>query len=262
MIIGDGAVTLHKLHGTGSAYLVANAVYLGGTDPSALARSACRRRTGLDADGLARVAHQSQRLFLVHVWNADGSVSRLNGNALRCCARCIRDEYGYRSMQLRQDGMRCLVEVDGERVRIRLSAPAPPSRLTSVGPWDLFRCEVGTPHLVAIGSDVDGLRDPTVFADVDRDSAAYLTTVCRVGESVVRIRTFETGMATETLSSANGAVAAVMVCRLRGLVTTAEVVVGSAGGELRVQPDGPDQYWVDGPVHHVLTGNYVWRARP
>ena len=77
-------VRLIKAHAYGNDFLLAlddGAV----PDPSAFTRAVCARHLGVGADGLILFT-MGERRATMRLWNADGSVSELSGNGLRCLA--------------------------------------------------------------------------------------------------------------------------------------------------------------------------------
>ncbi len=77
-------------------------------------------------------------------------------------------------------------------------------------------------------------------------------------KQTLRIRTYERGVEAETLSCGSGAVAAVVIATMRGVVAPREVTVHNrAGAPLTVRPHAnrPGQaFWVAGPVTEVYEG--------
>ena len=58
------------------------------SDPAGFARTVCDRHRGIGADGLI-VFTLRERGATMRLWNADGSVSELSGNGLRCLAAIV-----------------------------------------------------------------------------------------------------------------------------------------------------------------------------
>ncbi|MFF2511276.1 hypothetical protein [Streptomyces sp. NPDC058086] len=78
------------------------------------------------------------------------------------------------------------------------------------------------------------------------------------GSQALKIRTYERGVEAETLSCGSGAVAAVVIATLRGLVTPRAVTVHNRAGEpltVRPHPDRPKRiHWVGRPVTNTFEG--------
>ena len=74
-----------KGHAYGNDFLLVPEADAGGLDPARLARALCHRHSGLGADGLILYTVLPDRLQM-RLRNADGSVSEVSGNGLRCLA--------------------------------------------------------------------------------------------------------------------------------------------------------------------------------
>ena len=74
-----------KMHGLSNDFVVVD----GPIDPEPEEiRAICDRRTGIGADGLLAVSHDSAGGALrMQYWNADGSTAEMCGNGLRCVVR-------------------------------------------------------------------------------------------------------------------------------------------------------------------------------
>jgi diaminopimelate epimerase len=121
----------------------------------------------------------------------------------------------------------------------------------------------GTEHVVAIVDDVDAI-DAVLVGRLIRhhpDLAPLGTNVNFVqaaGHQALKVRTYERGVEAETLSCGSGAVAAVVIATLRGLVSPRTVTVHNRAGEpltVRPHPDRPKRtHWVGGPVTNTFEG--------
>lgn len=238
-------LSVRKLHAAGNAYAIVNSAWNPLDDLAWCARSICRRRLGLDADGLVYLTHQGGARFALQVRNADGAPSRLNGNALRCAARYIYEDYRYRAMLLTQNGRTCPAEVDGDDVALDLV-------VESVGP-----ARAGGPSPRRGEATVGDARWTVVWAP---DGAGVPgTNTCWVEPLPDRLTmtTTERGVVGHSGSSATGAVAAVAVAPVLGHPLPDRVPVVSPGGELVVHrhPAGTG-FRVEGRVEHILVADY------
>ncbi|MFJ2955094.1 diaminopimelate epimerase [Streptomyces sp. NPDC087270] len=258
-----------KLHGAGNDFvLLSRPDPDGTTNWTDTARHLCARRTGIGADGLVLTAVTSTDPLVLDVTclNADGSVATMCGNALRCVAWWAAAEYGRRSVELVMDGVKhqALVEDDEVWVTAEVGETAL-RRVEGVidgRPFWYDAAHTGTEHVVAVVPDVDRV-------DTDRcgrmmrhhPQLAPLGTnvnfVQVTGPDDLRIRTYERGVEAETLSCGSGAVAAVVIARLRGLVTDGQATVHNRSETpLRVRPHAErhSTFWVGGPVTQVYRG--------
>ncbi|HKW03124.1 MAG TPA: diaminopimelate epimerase, partial [Vicinamibacterales bacterium] len=171
------AVNFTKVHAYGNDFLVVpEADVSGRSDVAAIVRQACDRHRGIGADGVMLVtktrAGASTRLF-----NADGSVSELSGNGVRCVGAWLAFERNLSA----GDGV--TIETDaGSKALTFLGARL---RVTT------FRASMGAP---------DGVRQVTLDVAGERVTAV----VMRVGNpqcvvleppTVERLHTVAAGLA-------------------------------------------------------------------
>ncbi|MEU9242771.1 diaminopimelate epimerase [Streptomyces sp. NPDC048385] len=259
-----------KLHGAGNDFVLLSD--LGPDDDREWPKEAerlCARRTGVGADGLviSKLISHSPPALEVTCFNADGSVATMCGNALRCSAWAARRDYGFQQIRLHMDGVEheAVVSDDSVWVTAELGKVLPRRLQTVINgrPTWFDSAQTGTEHVVAIVNDVDVI-DAEVVGRLVRhhtDLAPLGTNVNfvqLVGHQALKIRTYERGVEAETLSCGSGAVAAVVVATMRGLVARRAVTVHNRAGEpLTVRPHDarPDRtHWVGGPVTHTFEG--------
>ncbi|HZB49189.1 MAG TPA: hypothetical protein VE547_08855 [Mycobacteriales bacterium] len=251
-------VSVRKLHAAGNTYAIVNSAWTSIDDLAWCARSICRRRLGLDADGLVYLTHQGGARFALQVRNADGSLSRLNGNALRCAARYIFEDYRYRAMLLTQNGRTCPAEVDGDDVAIDLTVDS----LGRVGPRDAghrsCQAAIGDALWTVVWTPGEQPQERDLSTGTTEHGEAEANT-CWVAASCGRltVATVERGVVGQSGSSATGAVAAVAVGPAFGHRLPDRVRVVSPGGELVVHRHSTGaRFRVEGRVEHILVGDY------
>ncbi|MEU6653378.1 diaminopimelate epimerase [Streptomyces sp. NPDC046900] len=259
-----------KIHGAGNDF-----VLLSGLEPDddkdwpKEAERMCARRTGVGADGLiiSRLVSEDPAVFEVTCFNADGSIATMCSNALRCSAWAARRDHGFQQMSLRMAGVMHEAVVSDDSVWVtaevgkilpRLLQTVINGRLT----W-FDSAHTGTEHVVAIVDDVDAI-DAVVAGRIVRHHPALaplgtnVNFVQSAGNQALKIRTYERGVEAETLSCGSGAVAAVIVAAMRGLVAPRAVTVRNRAGEpLTVRPHDarPNRtQWVGGPVTNTFEG--------
>ncbi|HVW05870.1 MAG TPA: diaminopimelate epimerase [Vicinamibacterales bacterium] len=128
------ALRLIKTHAFGNDFLLAASedvdTCLGGGDVADLARDLCNRHRGLGADGLMLLTPTADGAS-TRLWNADGSVSEVSGNGVRCAAAWLAHE--------RRTPIGGMIVID---------SVAGPKRLTLLAADGLkrtFRAEMGPP---------------------------------------------------------------------------------------------------------------------
>ncbi|MFD4542499.1 diaminopimelate epimerase [Streptomyces bauhiniae] len=260
-----------KVHGAGNDFvLITNAPRNIATWDKTAVRL-CARRTGVGADGLviSHPAKDNPDVLEVACYNADGSVATMCGNALRCAAWvAYSDSSGTKATsKLRMAGVMHESVVASDAVWVTAEVNAIDPRLLQVAingkPTWFDSVHTGTEHVVAVVSDVDAIETETAGRVVRHHQrvapvGTNVNFVQRLGDQALKIRTYERGVEAETLSCGSGAVAAVVIAQMRGLVTKKAVRVHNQAGEpLTVRPHEtrPDRAaWVGGPVTHTFSG--------
>ncbi|MER6773277.1 diaminopimelate epimerase [Streptomyces bacillaris] len=261
-----------KIHGAGNDFVLFSDLEPGTEkDWAKEAERLCARRTGVGADGLviSRLVSNSPAVLEVDCYNADGSAATMCGNALRCTAWAAHRDYGFTEMSLLMAGVthEATVSDDGVWVTAEVGEIQPRCVRTVIDgrPTWFDSAHTGTEHVVAIVNNVESIDAVTVGRLVRHHAAlAPLGTNVNFIQSLggeLKIRTYERGVEAETLSCGSGAVAAVAVAALRGLVSKKAVTVHNRAGEpltVRPHPDRPDRtFWVGGPVTRTFEGVLV-----
>lgn len=264
-----------KLHGAGNDFLL----FDGRSDPSLsrtlppLVPRLCHRRLGLGADGVLLVQPEGRREARVVYWNADGSEAAFCANATRCAARFAADRWGWREMVLTTGYAAIPATAEGERVRLRLPAPA------GLQPWRQLHVAdamiagrylvVGVPQLVVRVAWPDfwqrGLEPiaPALRSHAELGKGGANVNFVTVEAGELAVRSWERGVEGETLSCGSGDVAAALVAIAEGWVAAPAAVRTASGRVLVVEPEGsppacpvrlsgPAEWVGEGTVHPEL----------
>ncbi|MGW2822163.1 diaminopimelate epimerase [Streptomyces sp. NPDC001443] len=262
-----------KLHGAGNDFVLLSDPERGdaGEWPKAAERL-CARRTGVGADGLviSQVVSTQPPVLDISCFNADGSPATMCGNALRCAAWAANHDHGHQRLSLRMAGVphEAIVSEGAVWVTAEVGQILPRRLQTIINgkPTWFDSAHTGTEHVVALVDDVDAVDAKKVGHIVRHhpDLAPLGTNVNfvqAIGSQSLKIRTYERGVEAETLSCGSGAVAAVVVATMRGVVAPRAVIVHNRAGEpLTVRPHDtrPNRtLWVGGPVTHTFEGVLV-----
>lgn len=259
-----------KIHGAGNDFIL-----LTGTGDDRVrawpdtALKLCARRTGVGADGLvvSTLISMNPAVFEVSCFNADGSTATMCGNALRCAARCAADDYAVQEMTLIMAGVKHQARVVEGAVWVTAEVGAVDLRRVEAvwhgRPFWFDSAHTGTEHVVAIVEDVDAI-DAEACGRLVRHHprlaplGTNVNFVQPLRSQELKIRTYERGVEAETLSCGSGAVAAVVIAAVRGLVSHKQVTVHNrAGTPLTVSPvlERPGRaFWLGGPVTQTYEG--------
>ena len=262
-----------KLHGAGNDFVFLTGRKEGTKDglPDQ-ARALCARRTGVGADGLVitELVSVDPAVLDIAVYNADGSVASMCGNALRCAAWRAFQDHGLREMTLIMAGVKHQARVNRDSVSVTAElGPVEMRKVQAV--WEgrpvwFDSAFTGTDHVVAVVRDIDTI-DAVALGRLVRNHpeldpiGANVNFIQSAGRQQIKIRTYERGVEAETLSCGSGAVASVAIATRRGLVSAGKVTVHNrAGTPLVVRPCSKrdeSAFWVSGPVTQVYEGELV-----
>ena len=262
---------LCKAHAYGNDFLLARLADATG-DPQALARALCDRHRGIGADGLI-LYELDQATTSMRLLNADGSLSELSGNGLRCLAalsaRAGRLQKGASVTIATDAGTKRLelLEVDAHRYTFRAALGTPEDirqvRIALHGETVTATVlRMGNPQCVVLGPLPDRDRfqrlGPALATHSMFPAGTNVEFAHVESNGDVRILIWERGVG-PTSSSGTGASAAAVAASAHGGAARA-VNVSAPGGTQRVewQEDG---VYLTGWAELVLEGEW-FGARP
>ena len=242
-----------KMQGAGNHFIVINNMIEQIPEDrwSELARTLCRRRLSLGADGLMIVEKARQGGdFRMVFYNSDGSVGEMCGNGARCISRygyeyglsdenvCVETKagnvYGRRLSETEYEvrlndptvaEAHRIVEIDGcsyDCGYMELGCPGIPHAVLELEDWDRWSRE----RLFALGR---ALRSADTFP-----KGANVTFCRKLEEDRFAVRTFERGVEDFTLACGTGCGSTASVLMMRGLSSGRNVRLETDGGTLTV----------------------------
>ena len=249
------AIDVIKAHAYGNDFLFASSEQTADTDPVALARQMCDRHHGIGADGLVLHAPTSTGARMT-LYNADGGVAEVSGNAVRCLAAIVaRARPGEAAIVIDTAAgaipLRRL-EADGRRWTFEAVMNRPTGlrrrTLEVLGePLEVVEMSVGNPQCVVLGGPVDEDRLHRLGSALATHAAYPDGTNVELVEvetpSKIRILIWERGVG-PTAASGTGACASAVAAAAYGGADRA-LEVESPGGTQRV-------HWTDDGI--LLTG--------
>ena len=268
-----------KMHGAGNDFILIDNRdgAVPETEYAALARSLCRRRLSLGADGLIVVLPPSRGGdYAMAFYNSDGSLGEMCGNGARCIAR-YGYEHGLAGETQRIEttaGMVIGRRVGPELYRVRLNDPTvllpevtfpeedglPPCAYAELG-------DPGIPHAVVRldkweetpRAELRELAKMIRFSPVF-PRGANVTFWAEVEPNHVKAVTYERGVEDFTLACGTGAGSTAAVLRLMGLAD-GEVRLDYPGGTLFVTAEEADgkikDLYLTGPAVTVAEGEVM-----
>ncbi|MBV8530423.1 MAG: diaminopimelate epimerase [Candidatus Eremiobacteraeota bacterium] len=253
-----------KMHGARNDFVILDARTQRMGDMVSFARWVCDRRGGIGADGLILLEPSRVADVRMRTLNADGTEAEMCGNGIRCAARWL-DESG--------QGDRIAFETEAGIVRTRVVARQP-AYLVRVavgrpriapGPLSIPTAafvDLGNPHLVIFGNNIDGIDLEALAARFQRDRAFPNGTNVHLAASLdngaLRVRHWERGVGL-TQACGTGTVACAAVALDKRLATS-PVEVHTPGGRLVVEWNGDGDAYLVGPAVRVFDTEVAFGA--
>ena len=245
-----------KAHGTGNDFVLLpdpdDALVLN----ASLVRALCDRHLGVGGDGVIRIAPARDGVdadVFMDYWNADGSVSEMCGNGVRCVAKYVADRTQVVGDTIRVDTrggvkpVEVVERIDGKVAQVRVDMGAPVIGVVDE-PLDVGDSKVrvttvsmGNPHAVMAVDDVEGAPLAQLGPALQRHEmfpeGVNVEAITVEAPNRIRGRIFERGVG-ETLASGTGSSAMAAAAKALGLAGD-DVTVVLPGGTLRIeQRDG------------------------
>ena len=240
-----------------------------------IARSLCRRRFSVGADGVLFLCKPTSNSYDVgmRIFNPDGSEAEMCGNGIRCFAKYVYEKGVVRRRRINVETLVGLivpkVEVDerGVVTSIRVFMGKPVfTRIDElfyvneeIGEIKLTSLSLGNPHAVVIVDSFEEVDVDRVGKSIESHKAfPHRTNVDfvmlnRKKGNECSVRTYERGVG-ETLSCGTGSTASVLALNALGYVNVGErVIVHTEGGDLIVELREEGAY-LTGPAENVYEG--------
>ncbi len=268
-----------KMHGIGNDFVLVDCMGSDTPEPGQLARTLCRRRFGIGADGLLAVCPSVVADYRMRIFNADGSEAAICGNGLRCVGKyayehgiscsptpAVETGAGIRRLHL-AIGSDNRVEAVTVNMGHAVTAPAqvPLNTVTALINSPVENCgeelrltalSVGNPHGVVFVSDLYGckfeLLGPRLECHEIWPEKANIEFVQIIDSHHIAMRAWERGVG-ETLACGSGACAAAAAAVLNGQVKW-PVEVQLSGGTLSISADADGSLLMTGPASEVFSG--------
>lgn len=264
-------LTFTKYHGLGNDFIFledfGGDLLEGGEE---LARLLCHRHFGIGADGLVLVGRDGE-LFVMHIFNADGTEAEICGNAVRCMADyllsrglaagpelSIRTLAGVKEVQVVNN----LYRVDMGEPDFSFAGGGTIAISASGQEWICHPVSMGNPHAVVFVDQVDKVNlamwGPTLETSSVWPQKANVEFVEVVDPGRIKVRVWERG-AGPTLACGTGACAAAVVSARQGF-TRGPVQVSLPGGELIIEWSAGSSVFMTGPATRVFVGSIDLQA--
>ncbi|MBW8886994.1 MAG: diaminopimelate epimerase [Fibrobacteres bacterium] len=271
-----------KMHGTGNDYVYVDLFAGKIADPAKAAVAVSHRRFGIGGDGLILIKPRPDADGEMEMYNADGSMSEMCGNGLRCVAKYVHDHYargkdelklmtgaGWRFARIvKRDAAGAAEEVrldmgapiwDGPKIPTTLAGEVLEKKLEVAGKSFTFSSvSMGNPHCVIYVDDVARFPVEQIGPLIEthplfpRKVNVEFVQVISKEEAIQR--TWERGSG-ETWACGTGASAVAAVGYRLGK-TGSRLTLRLTGGNLLLEYDGKGSVFMTGNAVEVFQGEF------
>ena len=259
------ALAFMKMHGLGNDFVVLDNRAREFPITPNLAKAIGSRQTGIGFDQLAAIYRENDKTRL-RFWNADGSVSGACGNATRCIARYLMDEFSTDRIELHTDrGELIAIDAGNGLTSVNMGHPQtewheiPLARAIDTLELPIdgspTATGMGNPHCTFFVENAEEIDLGAFGPAIERNSLFPERTNVQVAtvmeKNHMRVRVWERGTGITMASGSSSCAVAVAAVRR-----------GFAGPNVRVELDGgalgvewrDDGVWMTGPTMHVCSG--------
>ncbi len=215
-----------KMHGAGNDFILIDDRHLNFPkhSPETIA-TICGRRTGIGSEGLILIQQSKTADFRMRFFNPDGSEADMCGNGARCVARLAHDlNIAAAEMTIETQAGTLTATVRGASVQLHMPPPTgcrgkQSITLPSGEQVEYDAVATGVPHVVLLTKSIEAYPVVAVGRDIRQHDAfapegTNANFVEILGESEIRVRTYERGVEDETLACGTGIAAAAIAAAL------------------------------------------------
>ncbi len=260
------------MHGLGNDFIMLNQQDLPKDyDLSNLAIAICNRRTAIGCDQLIIYDKEESNCYSMTIYNQDGSLAKMCGNAARCLAKllCLKHEQQQITLKLADRKIACQI-LDNDKISVNMgkpsfSAPWMPSadkiwslaERYQIEPKEIICVDMGNPHLVIFSllSEHDKeliggkLQNSPLFPD------GVNVNFASIQDSKIHLLVWERGTGF-TLACGSGACASFVAAVKLGFISSPATIIFKHGSLLMQQLD--EDIIMQGPASLVATGEFFY----
>ena len=266
-------VKFTKMSGTGNDFIIIDhrEPFLKKEEMSSFAKSVCRRKFSVGADGLILIENAEDADFRWQFYNGDGSEAEMCGNGARCAARfAYANGIAPSSMTFLTVAGRIRAEVIEDAIKLAMTPPEnlQLDRQVDVGGKNttVHSINTGVPHAVIFVEDNNMTRVKEWgysirFHEMYQPAGTNVNFVEVAGKNALHVRTYERGVEDETMACGTGAVASAIIAALHDYVSVPVEVTTSGGEVLTIHFAIDHQHkekitkvFLEGPAHFIYDG--------
>ncbi len=270
-------INFTKMAGSGNDFIVIdNRRNVVSANSARFVRRVCQRRLSVGADGVILIENSNVADFKFRIFNPDGYEPSMCGNGARCAALfAFQEKIAGSQMDIETKAGIHSAVVKRDRVKLKLPDPADLRRKISLKidgkSVEVSFINTGVPHVVCFVKDVDKVNVEAVGVKIRyhkefRPEGANANFVQKVSENRIKVRTYERGVETETLSCGTGSVASAVIFAMKQKSGKKRELINvqTKSGELlkvyfNLENDMPTNLYLEGKAEEVYKGemNYV-----
>lgn len=267
-------IAFYKLHGNGNDFILIDEfkrIAVPEKEKAKFAAKYCDRRFGIGSDGVIFLSKSKRADLKMRLLQPDESEAEMCGNGIRCLVKHAVDaKYvkpgactvetlaGFLTVEARREKVKILVRVNmGEPKFYCRDIPAAGEGEfldREVEGYRVSAVNTGVPHAVIFVDDLE-LPVPSIAPKIRYSKLFPRGTnvnFVKVEKKGLRIRTYERGVESETMSCGTGATASAVIASRLGLVGS-EVDVYTRGGLLKILLKNGHAY-MEGSAETVYRG--------
>ena len=256
--------TFYKYQGTGNDFVIIdNRQNDFNKNDTKLIKFLCDRRFGIGADGLILLEDHESLDFKMVYFNADGNESTMCGNGGRCIVSfaqflgIIDKETMFEAIDGKHNAI-----IDDDNIKLQMQ---------NVETVEQFENHVylntGSPHHVQFENnlkefDIQQKGASIRYGTLYNKEGANVNFVKKVSDDTFKVRTYERGVESETLSCGTGVTAVALAMNYIGETEKNIITLSTQGGDLMVSFEkngkGFKDVWLIGPALQVFKGTIEW----
>jgi diaminopimelate epimerase len=209
-----------KMNGLGNDYIFVDLAKENIKNPQETAKKLSDRNFFIGADGLVLFKKANETVFLMRIFNSDGSEAKTCGNALRCLAKLVYEQGQTNKTEFKiktLSGLKDIkLHVENEKVlsiTVNMGVPVLSSIVYRLSSIDTVN--IGNMHAVVFRDNLsetfDELKEMSVLLDLNAEACKV------VDKNTINMRVYERGSG-ETEACGSGAAAVFFAAFSKGLV--------------------------------------------
>ncbi len=265
-------IEFFKMSGNGNDFILIDNrdKIIGDDDPADFAKTICKRKISVGADGLILIESSDEADFKWRFFNSDGSFATMCGNGARCAAKfAFICGIAKKNMVFKTGAGLIHAKVEENLVKIKMTDPKFTGQgkiETSFGILDFVGFDTGVPHVVVIADDIEKLDVKKLGREIryHEKFSPHGTNVNfaaqKDGKTIIN-RTYERGVEDETLACGTGCVAAALAFSKKSGISSPAAIIPKSKNPLRIHFErgnpGFFNVFLEGDARTVYRGE-IW----